>query len=332
VDFAGILRDCIQVDPTKRPTAAEIAERAKQLRGDVTTIALPKPAPSPAPEPPQPAGRPKAKAESGGGGAGGWFSSALKYVQEQGRSLVSSGATQWAIKATFASSDPPAPKYVRRVILASIRRTELSPIAITEFLLNERPWQADANVAAKCLYLILLVIQYENTLDEFIPITVKTDQMIATFADVQHPSSRFVVAAINALANIVRAKVMLHATHKELLGNLALGNKKPSDSLAGDLARYLASITPPAQAIAEAAAHGDTFALLVLCQPAIDEVANAVKLAAFLNAGDATASAIAGAEKVLDVAKRMPYLQTAVAFPDGSGQPPFPRFVVSQKA
>jgi hypothetical protein len=218
------------------------------------------------------------------------------------------------------------------VILASIRRTELSPITITEFLLNERPWQTDPNVAAKCLYLILLVIQYENALDEFIPITVKIDQMIAVFADNQDPSSRFVVAAINALANIVRGKVMLHATHKELTGNLALGNKAPGDGLGGDLARYLASITRPAQAILKAAAQSKKFTLFVLAHPAIDELASAVKLAAFLNAGDVTASAIAAAEKVLDPAKKMPYLQSVVAFPDGSGQPPFPRFIVSQKA
>jgi hypothetical protein len=50
----------------KRPTAAEIAERAKQLRGDVTIIAVPKSAPSPAPEPP---GKLKPKANGGGG----WF-------------------------------------------------------------------------------------------------------------------------------------------------------------------------------------------------------------------------------------------------------------------
>jgi hypothetical protein len=138
------------VDLTKWPTAAEIAERAKQLKGNVTIIAVPKSAPSIPPERP---GNPKPKADGGGG----WFSSALKYVQNEGWSLVSTGATQWVIKATFASGDPPAPKYVRRVILASTHGTELSPIAITDFLLNKRPWQTDPNVAAKCFYLILLI-------------------------------------------------------------------------------------------------------------------------------------------------------------------------------
>jgi hypothetical protein len=137
------------VDLTKYSTAAEIAERAQQLKGKVIIIAVPKSAPSSAPERP---GKPKPKSDGGGG----WFSSALKYVQNEGQSLVSTGTTQWVTKTMFASGDPPAPKYVRRVILASISRTELSPIAITDFLLNKRSWQTDPNVAAKCFYLTLL--------------------------------------------------------------------------------------------------------------------------------------------------------------------------------
>ena len=66
-----------------------------------------------------------------------------------------------------------------------------------------------------------------------------------------------------------------------------------------------------------------------MSQPAIEEVSNAVKLLQYIRKRDESLSAINEGNAVLDTAKKFPYLQSAIIFPDDSKpQPPFPRFVV----
>ncbi|OHS94498.1 AGC family protein kinase [Tritrichomonas foetus] len=345
--FAMIIESCIKVDPTKRPPAEQIAGTAKMLRGPHDKIAVPVPQNQQQTQAPIQgaqsangvASQNKGKVREGGaaaagGGGGEWkWANPLKFVQEQYRSWVASGASQWAIKATFASNDPPASKYVRRVLLASVRHTEMSQTALADFLLNQRPWQTDPRVAAKSLYLILLLIQYETNLNEFIPITVKTDQVIAHFTQSHvDPKQRAMVEAINQLGYIVRTKVMLHAAHKELEGNLAFGDKKLSENLENDLARYLSTIAKPAKSLLSTASSAKDFAIAVMSQPAIEEVSNAFKLLQYIRKRDESVAALNEGNAVLDIAKKFPYLQTAIIFPDDSKppQPPFQRFVVQQ--
>ena len=334
--FSMIIGQCIQVDPTKRPKAAEIAGTAKMMRGPHDKIAIPAPSQQPPPQQrsqqqqnPQGQRRDAPRQRDNAGGDWKW-SNPLKFVQEQYRSWVASGASQWAIKATFASNDPPASKYVRRVLLASIRHTEMSPTALADFLLTQRPWQTDPRVAAKSLYMILLLIQYETNLEQFLPITVKTDQVMAHFSQSNiDPKMKPMVEAIGQLGYIVRSKIMLHAAHSYLEGNLAFGDKKISDNLESDLSRYLSTISKPAKKLLSTASSAKDFAIAVMSQPAIEEVSNAVKLLQYIRKRDESLSAINEGNAVLDTAKKFPYLQSAIIFPDDSKpQPPFPRFVV----
>jgi hypothetical protein len=123
---------------------------------------------------------------------------------------------------------------------------------------------------------------------------------------------------------------MLHAAHKELQGNLAVGNGKQSDGLEGDVARYVATICDPAGGLLKAAQQAKDFCLIVIAQPAIEELSNAVKLLLASRSGAESDPAVSGAQRVLNAAKKLPYLQSAVSFPDGSNQAPFPRFVVKE--
>lgn len=330
--FAMIISQCIQVDPAKRPKAAEIAGTAKMMRGPKTKIEIKveeEKAPAAA-APPRAGQQPKPAAEKKKEGSGWKWSNPIKFVQEQYRSWAASGAAQWAIKATFASGDPPNSKYVRRVLLASVRHTETSSTQIVDYLLNERPWQDDSRVAAKSLYLILLLVQYETSLDPFVPITVKTDQVIAHFATEKAASTRHIVEALNQLGNVLRTKIMLHATHKYLQGNLAIGDAQPNDGLEADLARYLGTIQKSADVLLKTAVTAKDFCVAVLAQPAVDEVCNAVKILSFIKKDPASDAALEAARKVIDAARKMTFLKTAVTFPDENGEPPFPRFAVKQ--
>jgi hypothetical protein len=70
--------------------------------------------------------------------------------------------------------------------------------------------------------------------------------------------------------------------------------------------------------------------MVVLAHPAFEEVSNATKLLQHLKQGGEAEAVLATSTKVLEAAKSVQYLQSAIAFPDGSGEPPFPRFVIKK--
>lgn len=327
--FAAILTQCIQVDPKKRPTAEAVAGTAKLMRGAKTKIEVPQQQPRQVQQE-QPQQDQGSKQKGKQNGEGGWkWANPLAFVQEQYRSWAASGAVKWSIKATFASGDPPAAKYVRRIILASIRRTDTAPTALTDYLLLERPWQTDARIAAKVMYLILLLVQYETSLDQFIPITVKTDQVIAHFATDKGEKYRAMIDVVNHIGTVVRTKVMLHATHKELHGNLAVGEQGAGPTLESDLVRYLPVITQAADSILKASVSSKDFCVAVMAQPVVDEMNNAVKLLSFVKKSSEADKALSDAAVVIQLAKKIPFVQSAVSFPNtDDNEPPYPRFAV----
>lgn len=326
--FMKILQGCIQVDPTKRITAQQIANLAKSMRGekdkiDITSLTR---------KEDQQQSQPKANKETNG--TERKWANPLNFMKEQYRSLVSTGVSQWAIKATFASNDPPESKYVRRVLLASIRHTEMSPFSLVKFLLNERPWKDDIRIATKSLYLILLLIQYETSLDEYVPITVNTDQVISYFT--KESKHNVMVETITQIGKVLRTKIMLHAAHKELEGNLAIGKKEKSNNLEQDLTRYLETISISSMKLINTAKSAKDFSIVVMSQPAIEEVSSAYKLLTYLFYGKSinedTQKALNYGKKVFEEALKLPFLQTSINFPDSTQppQPPFQRFVVQQ--
>ncbi|KAH0795448.1 CAMK family protein kinase [Histomonas meleagridis] len=323
--FAMLISQCIQVDPAKRPTAAAIAGTAKMLRGPKDKIEIPK-------QPPKTAetvkGTPKPKAQNKEE-SGNWsWLNPINYVKEQYRSISSTGIIQWAIKSTFASNDPPETKYVRRVILASIRRTEMSGMALIDFILTQRPWKDDIRIAAKSLYLILLLLQYETSLVSFTPITVSTDKIMAYYSNRPDVKNKIMIEVVTQLGTILRTKVMLHAAHEELEGNLSHGDKILSENVENDLSRYLATINISGAKLIQTIRASNDFCVAVLSQPAIEEVSNAVKLLQCIKRDAGSEKVLENGKKVLNAAKKIPYLQTAVEFPEeGKVEPPFPRFV-----
>jgi hypothetical protein len=157
--------------------------------------------------------------------------------------------------------------------------------------------------------------------------TVKTDQVIAHFANEIGQKKENFVEVINDLGQIVRLKVMLHAAHKELEGNLAIGEKGKSEGLEADLSRYLTTISKHALALLKLAARTADFCIVVMSQPAIEEVCNCVRLLSAIQKADPP---ISGAKEVLELAKKLPHLQSAVTFPDDKAEAPFSRFVVKK--
>jgi hypothetical protein len=162
------------------------------------------------------------------------------------------------------------------------------------------------------LYLILLIMQYEADLRPFGPLTRKVDSIVALYGGRDSPSSFVIVAA--ALTGVVKTKLTLHAMHPALQGNLAISGTSPG------LNEDIATVVPALARHVAAMLKGATdFTFAALAQPAVDELAQAVQLAWSLGVQPPGASA------VLDGAKTVPLLASAVTFPRGNAAP-LPRF------
>ncbi|EAY08823.1 AGC family protein kinase [Trichomonas vaginalis G3] len=324
-DFANLLKMCIQVDAKRRPTAARLAEIATNLRGDKTTIALPPKRVDPPAGAPRPSGGAPQAQE---GGVMGWFSS----IQETFRSVVAQGSEGWVVKATFGDNNPPVSKYVRRIIVDSIRHTNVDVNQITDFILTQRPWQSDARIAAKCLYLVSLLTQYQANLTSLVPVTVKTDQIMAFFSQGRSDESmKGAVSVINGLCVLLRTKLMLHAAHPELEGNLYIADGKTSDKLPEDAVKYAKAVIECSRNLLKSAKAAKDFSAIVMCQPAIDETLHAARL---LNkvSPEQGKDAIEDALKLLNEAQGLPYLASAIDYPESPDKlgVPTPRFVAAK--
>jgi len=315
-ELSDLIYACIKVDAKQRPNAQQLSNAVKQLRGPKNTIYIP------------PKQQPIEESTTETEQQGSW--NFIKSIQETYRSITSIGPENWIIKATKGDSSPPAAEFVRRIILATIRRTELDPIGTIDYLMNKRPWQSDVIIAAKSLYLVLLIIQYQVDISPFVSLTVKADQIMAHFStgapeEVSHKA----YTVVSQLGVIVRQKLMLHATNKELEGNLALGKKTPGPQLAKDLKHYLKYLVTGAKTIITESKTANDFSAICMCQPAIEEIVNVIRLLQNLEPQEIESlSLFQAARKLLDEAKQIPYLDSSVLYPnyDSNDLPPLSRF------
>ena len=341
-DFANLLKMCIQTDPKRRPTAARLTEIALMLRGDHEKIEIPPRKKDPAPQfggapsngPGQGAPRQQQSRQQRMGGQQqegigfGWFSS----VKDTVRSLVSTGSDQLAIKATFGDSNPPVSKYVRRLVLGSIRHRDVDINHVVDFLLSQRPWQEDARIAAKSLYLILVMAQYQGNLKPLVPVTVKSDQVMAFFSKGVHDETyKGALAIINGVGSLLRSKLMFHGTHPELEGNLASSGDSLSEGIADDSLKYAKTVAETTQKLLTAARQAKDFSALVMCQPAVDEALSAAKLIKKV-APDQCSEILTQIGQIFEITKGLPYLCTAIDYPENIQEPgvPMQRFVASK--
>ena len=256
--FAQTITACLQIDQTKRPTAAQIAASFLKARGDVDKIDIQVRTATFGSNM-----QPTDEVESG----------IFGFVKEAYRSITSSGLEKTIVKATFGNDKPPKAKHVRRIILSSIKDPKSTKL-ISNYLLSVRPWNTDPRIAAKVLYLILIVSQYQKDLSAFVPITVKTDEIIKRYSNSRLGDSfRSTLVAITQLGTVLRVKLMFHAAHPEIEGNFA--TKARTDAhLSEDLKRYILSICQAGNAILDNIGSMDSFVTEVLAQPVISEAAS----------------------------------------------------------
>lgn len=284
-----VIRSCLQVDISKRPTAAQLAASILSKRGKTNTVDVP-----------------HRSSPSSSGTDSSWR--VLTFVKEAIASISATGIEAAAVKATSANDAPPKMKHVRRLVLAVAHQPE-SASAVIDLLLK-RPWDVDARIAAKVLFCLLLLAQYHPRPAEILPASVRTDAVVQRYAAGRKIGGGGEQSSLTAIASIgaaVRVKLMLHGAHPGLAGDMRGG--RDDSHLAGDLEGHVATITQCARQVLSAAKGADAFAMSVLAMPLLNEVAaSAALLRAIAPSAD-----LQEADSLLQGARRDQYLATAVS-------------------
>jgi hypothetical protein len=226
------------------------------------------------------------------------------------------------VKAAFASNDAPKEKHVRRIVLAAIRQPDMASNIVT-FLLN-RPWQSDPRIAGKVVYAVLLIAQYSVRLTPIIPFAARLQEIVQVCQSLRAKrKTAWTSAAVN-LATVTGHKLALHREFGQLEGNLAGLQEGPA--LTQRLREYIAQLNEHAHYMVQLAATGGDFAMNVLTYPVVDELSSAFTLLRFI---DETADELRRAGLILTRARQLPFLDSAVEYPDPVRHAPLPRMLVA---
>lgn len=286
--FAQTIQACCQIDPSKRPTAAQIAASVLKARGPNERVTIP----------PKNSHQHEPTIDN----------PIFGFFKESFRTITAQGLEKTIIKATYGNDKPPKSKHVRRLLLSAIKEPYSTKV-ITNYLLGERPWSTDPRVAAKVLYTILMILQDQSNLSAFVPITVKTDEILNRYSqnkigDTYHTS----LIAITQLASIIKIKLMLHAAHPELEGNFVI-NGRTDEHLKDDIKRYFSSVVTATRAMMENINSMDSFFAEVISLPLLKEMASAGSLMKVLDSSD---DMLMQAKDVISRSKRYDYLSSAL--------------------
>ncbi|KAH0791228.1 CAMK family protein kinase [Histomonas meleagridis] len=304
-DFARIIRACLKVNASERPTASQVLDMIFPLTGGLERINFVQ---EPITQPPHVQSN-LTKTDDVG---------VFCKFKEKYRSIMASGVPKWVIKATYASTDPPKSKYVRRVILAVTRHTQ-STTQILKFLLTERDWRGDYRIAAKTLYLVLLICQFEENPGSISTFMHQIDEVRNYFK-----KQSIWVSLIKALGTVLRSKLDIHVKYPDLEGNFAC--KSQIIPAMCDAAKvHLNTVNRCVEPVINRAIETDDFSLLVMLQPLVDEVANAYKFVRILKPNDEECEK---AQEILGIAKKATFLESAVEYPIDTK--PMPRFNINE--
>lgn len=251
----------------------------------------------------------------------------LRSLQGSYHKWSQSSIKTWATKATKGDENPPKAKHVRRIIVSSLRDADVTPRFIAQYLLNERPWANDPRVAAKSLYIILILLQYQNRLTNSTDITKMTNKVVSFYSD--HPPTdekmRLYCEVAQRLGAIIHSKLIFHESHGEVHGNFHVPTHIGLQQLIPDLRKHLTTVLYETNGIQAAVQSSKDFVATVLWQPMVDETVSAYRLLKSIDNDSEMRQLLTDAEKLIHVLPSFPYIATTVIFPTRGEKITIPR-------
>ena len=251
----------------------------------------------------------------------------LRALQGSYHKWAQAAIKQWMNKATKSDSKPPKAKHVRRLIVANLRDREASASAIATYLITERPWRDDPRVAAKCLYIILVLLQYQNRLSEDAQIGALTDKVVNYLIDRPMADERMKLFSQVAqrIGSIIHSKLQFHQVHGQVHGNFNVPTYMNLSELIPDLRRHLKLVLYETNGIQAAVTQSNDFVATVLWQPMVDETVSAYRLLKSIDKDPEVSELLRETEELIAVLPNFPYIATTVIFPTAGEKITIPR-------
>lgn len=233
---------------------------------------------------------------------------------------------QWLTKATKPNSDPPKAKHVRRIIIASLRDAAVTPQFVAQYFLEERPWRTDARITAKCLYVLLILLQYREEIASQAAVTRFTDAVVA-YWDGRFPEEKQQIFTQIALriGAIIHSKIQFHQNHPEVHGNFAVLQKSNFPQIVPTLRQHLSSVLYETNGIKAQVTDSTIFAATVLWQPMVNETVSAYRLLKSIDSSSASETIYHDAERLIKTLPEYPFIATTVIFPTPGEKITIPR-------
>jgi hypothetical protein len=241
----------------------------------------------------------------------------LRQLQNSYHRLSQASLTTWFSKATKADDLPPKAKHVRRIIVAFLRDPSVQPRALAQFTADQRPWRDDPRVAAKSLYILLILLQYRTDLRSDVEVPHFTDRIVSYLAD--HPPAgekpQLFSQVAQRIGAIVHEKLVFHTVHPEVHGNFHVPPACALPPLVPQLRTHLSRVLYETHGIQAAVTASEDFVATVLWQPMVDETVSAYRLLKVIDKGPEAAAVLQECEELIAGLPKFPYIATTVVFP-----------------
>jgi hypothetical protein len=241
----------------------------------------------------------------------------LRQLQFSYHKLSQSFLTTWFSKATQADDSPPKGKHVRRIIVAFLRDPSVQPRNIAQYTVEQRPWRDDSRVAAKCLYILLILLQYRVDLTADVDVPHYTDRLVLYFGDhpPQNEKQQLYSNVAQRIGAIIHEKITFHIAHPNVHGNFHVPAGAELSPIVPALRVHLARVLYETHGIQAAVTASEDFVATVLWQPMVDETVSAYRLLKVIDAGEESSSVLQECEALISMLPTFPYIATTVVFP-----------------
>ena len=251
-------------------------------------------------------------AQTPSGGDWSW----LHELQRSYHSWSQSSLSTWLGKATKASNQPPKAKHVRRILVASLRDPEVTPFHVARALVSEVKWKSDARIAAKCLYIVLLLLQYQDNIEDVEGIVKFANTIVSYWNDHVPPDKQQIYCSIaTRIGAIIHSKAVFHMNHAGVRGNFAVKKNVNLQELIQDLRQHLVKTHYETSGVQAAVSASDDFTATVLWQPMIEEAVSAYRLLKSIDRSNESDSIFQGMEELIQRLPDFPYIASTVIFP-----------------
>lgn len=256
----------------------------------------------------------------------------LRALHSSYHKWTQSSMYEWLAKATKPSNAPPKSKHVRRLILGTLRDGSETPLTIAKYTVNELEWRDDPRVAAKALYIILLLLQYQEDFSGCSDVIAHTNRIVSYYTDHIPASEHLQVYsdAATRIGAIINSKLTFHQMHPHVHGNFAITEETVRDSkFVEDLRTHLTCTLYEASGMESLVKNSDDFLATVLLQPMAQETTYIYRL--LKNIDDTKDRLLSETENLIGTLTTFPFISSTIVFPINGERVTVPRMRFPKK-